>query len=174
VFAFTLNFFPNFVGGVFSRAGISLCRLLAYEHMTCPHCQKEMPENHGAAYCPLCGKGLPPESPPSGEVVLEKKFPWRWFLFALLVPPLSTLISAATMRYVFLPAATNEGVSPMVGLWGGIVGGVACGVILGAFSGKSLAQQILVSLVGMVMMIVVCVMLCFFGCSMGGYQLRFG
>ncbi len=36
--------------------------------ITCPHCQKELPVNYSAAYCPFCGEMLPDEKIPASPV----------------------------------------------------------------------------------------------------------
>jgi hypothetical protein len=131
--------------------------------MNCPHCQKELPENYSANWCPLCGTNL-------NEAPI--KFHWRLFLVALLCPALLTLLSAAAMRFLISSHSMNEGVSPWVGLIGGAIGGVICGVMLGFQASKNLPIRIILSILMSAIMIVVCVMLCFFGCSLGGYQFR--
>ncbi|HEY5233918.1 MAG TPA: hypothetical protein VIK35_10340 [Verrucomicrobiae bacterium] len=141
--------------------------------MNCPHCQKELPENYGAAWCPFCGKNLPPEYSKPLQESPAVKFNWRLFLCALLFPALATLLSAATMRFLMLKPM-NEGVSPWVGLIGSAIGGVICGVMLGFQGSKKFPVRILLSILMSAVMIIVCIMLCLFGCGIGGYQMRFG
>jgi len=141
--------------------------------MNCPHCQKELSENYGAAWCPFCGKDLPTENSKPLQELPPVKFNWRMFLCALLSPALLTLLSAAAMRFI-LSKPMNEGVSPWVGFVGGTIGGIICGVMLGFQGGKNLPVRILLSILMSAVMIVVCIMLCLFGCGIGGYQMRFG
>jgi ABC-type nitrate/sulfonate/bicarbonate transport system permease component len=136
--------------------------------MNCPHCQKEMPENHGAVYCPLCGKDLPAAT----TGFAGKKMSWRWFMVALLSPPLLTLISAALMRFVFASQETNEEVSALIGFLGGVIGGIVCGVMIGARASQDFAARIMVSIFCVPVMVIVCITLCCFGCGIGGYQFR--
>jgi hypothetical protein len=128
--------------------------------MTCPRCQKELPEDQKGKRCPFCGS--------SGIL-----FHGFIFLCALLLPPLLTLLSAATLR-LKLPHPVNENVSPVIGLIGGGVGGIVCGVLLACRATKSIPLRLALSIVLSGLMIVVCVMLCLFGCSVGGYRMRFG
>ena len=99
--------------------------------MNCPHCQKEMPEDHGAAYCPLCGKDLSSEPADLARTLPPVKFNSLLFFAALLLPPLLTLLSAAAMRYLVSASPVNEGVSVVVGLLSGVIGGAVCGVLVG-------------------------------------------
>jgi len=142
------------------------------DRMNCPHCQQELPPDYSAPQCPFCeknllpGSELPKQSPPV-------KFRWKLFLCALLTPALLTLLSAAAMRSLILPQTTNEGVSPMIALYGGAIGGVICGVTLG-LNTRNLLARIAISVLMSAIMIIVCIMLCFFGCGIGGYQMKFG
>jgi hypothetical protein len=139
--------------------------------MNCPHCQKELPENYLAMWCPFCGKNLLPEVEPSRELP-PIKFNWRLFSVALLSPALLTLVSAAAARFLILSQPRNESVSPWVGLIGGAIGGVMCGVMLGFQASRNLSIRIMLSILMSVIMMAVCILLCFFGCSVGGYQMR--
>lgn len=135
--------------------------------MTCPHCQKEMPENHGAVYCPLCGKDLnsttPAELPPV-------KIKWSWLLVALLLPPLLTMLSATMMHSFSAVDSSNEGVSPFIGLIGGAIGGTVCGVMLGIKLGRTTGGRIGLSIIFTGILVVACITLCLVGCSVGGYR----
>jgi hypothetical protein len=175
MFAYSFGVFSNFIGGASCVAGIPLCGLFARveKYMICPHCQKEMPHDHGAVYCPLCGKDLASKSG-LGREPSPVKFNARLFFCALLLPSILTLISAAIMRSLFSGTVVNEGVSPMVGLAGGALGGVICGILLGRKTSTGLLERIFGSLIFSAVMIVVCVMLCWFGCNLGGYELRIG
>jgi len=142
--------------------------------MNCQHCQKELPENYGAVYCPFCGKDLALDNPGALHELPPVRFNGLLFLSALLLPPLLTLLSAALMRFVFLTKPTNEGISPCVALVGGCIGGVICGVLLGMKAGRNLPAKISLSILFSAIMMIVCVALCFFGCGIGGYQMRIG
>jgi hypothetical protein len=140
--------------------------------MNCPHCQRKLPENYGAAWCPFCREDLSSKAEPPQKLP-PLKFRWRLFLCILLSPALLTLLSATTMRFL-MPKPMNEGVSPVIALVGGAIGGVICGVMLGFQSGGNLPTRIMLSILMSAIMIVVCIVLCFFGCGIGGYQMRFG
>jgi len=143
--------------------------------VNCPHCQKDLPENYSANWCPFCGKNLSTPPDDSAKTQTPRKFRWHWklFLCAMLSPALLTLLSAATMRFLVLSHPTSEGVSPTIALLGGAIGGVVCGVTLG-LTARNLLNRIAISILMSAIMIVVCIMLCFFGCGIGGYQMRFG
>jgi hypothetical protein len=141
--------------------------------MNCPHCQKELPEDYSAMWCPFCAKYLTPKAEPPPPLP-SAKLNWRIFLCALLGPALLTLISAATMRFLISPGSMNEAVTPYVVFICGPIGGVICGVMLGFQGGRNLPVRIILSLVMVTIMIPVCVVLCFFGCGIGGYQMRIG
>ena len=142
--------------------------------MNCPNCQKKLPEKYDAAYCPLCGKNLPPNPSEQARELPTVKFNRLLFFGALLIPPVLTLLSAALMRFVVLVSSTNEGVTPMVAIVGGCIGGAICGAHLGVKAGKNIPARIGFSIVFSAMMIPVCVTLCCVGCGIGGYQMRFG
>jgi len=139
--------------------------------MNCPHCQKELPENYGARWCPFCGKDLPAsatyavEAPPSASLK-PVKINWLIFISALLIPPMLTMLSA------LLTGSRNDPVSPVVGLCGGVAAGIYCGVVLGLRFGETSLGRIVCGVLLSMPMVIVCVMLCFFGCTIGGYQIR--
>ena len=137
--------------------------------MNCPHCQRELPENYGAAYCPFCGQNLPPENQ-IAESSAKKLAPIRFhvmiFFLLLLLPPIVTMISA------WLVQSQNEPYSLCIGFFGGGAAGIACGIMLGLRLGRTVPARILLSLFFAAIMAVVCIMLCFFGCNLGGYQFR--
>jgi hypothetical protein len=138
--------------------------------MTCPHCQKELPENYSALWCPFCGQNLSLDQPPKESPPIKFN---RWlFLCALLFPPVLTLISAMAMRSLMVRQLMGEGVSPLVGLVGGGIGGIICGVMLGLQSSRNPLIRVMLSILMSAIMVVVCIMLCFFGCTVGGYQFR--
>jgi uncharacterized membrane protein len=141
--------------------------------MNCPHCQKELPENYGVAWCPFCEEDLQLENSKQLQELPAVKFNGRLFLCALLFPALATLLSAEAMRFL-MSKPIGDGVSPCVGLIGGAIGGVICGVMLGFQGSKNLPARILVSILMSAVMIIVCIMLCLVGCGIGGYQMRFG
>lgn len=140
--------------------------------MNCPHCQKELPDNYGARWCPFCGKDLPAsatyavEMPPSAASLKPVKINWLIFISALLVPPLLTMLTALST------AGRNSEllVPPFVGVCGGVTAGIYCGVVLGLRLGQTLSGRIIGGALLSVPMVIVCVMLCFFGCTIGGYK----
>jgi hypothetical protein len=149
---------PVYFGRNLSRViGISLRRMFAHgKYMTCPRCQKELPNDQKGNRCPFCG---------SSRIL----FHWFIFLCALLLPPILTLLSAATVRHT-VSQPVNENISPPIALISGAIGGIVCGFLLAFRATKDIPLRIVLSIVLSALMIVVCVMLCLFGCSVGGYQ----
>ena len=138
--------------------------------MTCPHCQKELPENLEGDRCPFCEAGIPgkraPGLPP--PPVGQFRFNWHSFLWALLLPP--SLTQLAALIFFVLTSQSNAGsVSGVVGLVGGAVGGITCGVMIAVCLGTSLPAKVVLSLFFSVIMIVVCLALCCFGCAVVYY-----
>jgi len=130
--------------------------------MNCPHCQKELPKEYSAMWCPFCGQDLSPQKPPQDAPPF--KINWWVFFVALLLPPFLTLLTAMSNL------SPNQSVSPFIALIGGLVGGIVCGVMLGYQGSRNLFVRIILSLVMSVVMVAVCIVLCFFGCTVGGYQ----
>lgn len=128
--------------------------------MTCPKCQKELPQVQTGNRCPFCE-------------ALKARFHWLVFLCALLLPPLLTLLSAATMRLT-LSKPVDENVSPVITFIGGGIGGIVCGLLLAFRATKFIPARVFLAILLSALMIAVCVTLCLFGCSIGGYQFTIG
>lgn len=136
--------------------------------MTCPYCQKELPENLEGDWCPFCGGGIPGKGAPGlpPPPVRQFQFNWQLFLWALLLPP--SLTQLAALIFFVVTSQPNAGsVSGVVGLVGGAVGGITCGVMIAVCLGTSLPAKVVLSLFFSVIMIVVCLALCCFGCAVG-------
>jgi hypothetical protein len=134
--------------------------------MNCPHCQKPLPENYSAGFCPHCGGAIQPESPGVDTLDLPPvKIRWPIFFGVLLAPVLITALIA------FL-GKPNEQVSPITGFFGGAAAGIACGIMLALRIGKTVGARIVHGIVLSVVFAVVCITLSCFGCMVGGYNLR--
>jgi hypothetical protein len=138
--------------------------------MNCPHCQKELPENHSVESCPFCGQNAPPQKidgvGPGETLLAPVKFRAVVFFLVLLGPPILTMISARLIH------AQDQSISVGIGLFGGGAAGIACGIMLGLRLGSTLPARIALCLLFVAVMTFVCIMLCFIGCSLGGYQLK--
>ncbi|MEO6184121.1 MAG: hypothetical protein ABIP71_13670 [Verrucomicrobiota bacterium] len=138
--------------------------------MNCPHCQKELPENYSAAYCPVCGKGLPPQVSPTltseTPSTTKQKISWPLFFIVWLAPVLLTSLTVLAF------SNKNEG-AVYVGLFGGGISGIICGVMLGRRLGKTRELRIVLGVVFALIMVVVCVAMNSFGCLVSGYNLNF-
>lgn len=135
--------------------------------MNCPHCQKELPSDYGATWCPFCGKNLPVSEINSVKPQLRRvKINWFIFYAVLLAPALITMLTAMCFH------APNQGVSAAMGLFGGGAAGIACGIMLGLRLGKTLPTRIVLGILFSFVLVVVCITLCCFGCQAGGYNLR--
>jgi len=130
--------------------------------MNCPHCQKDLSENNGAAKCPFCGQNLPPETQVVGTLakpLAPVRFHLPVFVLLLLLPPVATILSA------LLVSPQNKNYSLVIGFFGGGAAGIACGIMLGLRLGKTIRARIALCLVFAAIMAVVCIMLCFYGCT---------
>jgi hypothetical protein len=136
--------------------------------MNCPHCQKTLPENYSASYCPHCGKAVRPAVPVAGDPPLTPiKIHWLIFFVALLGP------SVLTMLVAFLTREHSGGDAPVATAFivGGL-GGIASGVMLALRLGSTIGLRILLGLVFSGVLAVVCITLSCVGCLTGGYQLN--
>src|SRR5438045_9761240 len=106
--------------------------------MNCPHCQKALPENYSASFCPHCGGEVQQPNPVTPDTPPLAPFKLNWWIFfsALLAPTLLTLLSAGLFK-----AQANEQVSPMIGLFGGASAGIAFGVMVSLRIGKLVAAR---------------------------------
>ena len=138
--------------------------------MICPHCQKILPENYPAEFCPFCEKDLLPAGLPDAKVesayLSPVKFPAAIFFLILLGPPVLTAVTA------WLVHVPNESYSTTIGFFGGGAAGIACGILIGLRLGRTFSARFGLSLLFSIIMVVVCITLCCFGCNLGGYQLR--
>lgn len=65
--------------------------------MNCPHCQKELPGNYAAAWCPFCGRDL---EPGQANIQLQPAFEsnyvrWPKFFIVLFAPPVCCFLALA-------------------------------------------------------------------------------
>jgi hypothetical protein len=119
--------------------------------MICPHCQKEMPENYGAAYCPYCGRDLLPIQNSTAGLLKAK---WLVFFAVLLAPAVLSLIGIALNIGSLMVFAT---------FGGSLIAGKICSAILDEEHGYSTAARWLVA-AGLA---AVSFFLCFGGCMAG-------
>jgi hypothetical protein len=129
--------------------------------MNCPFCQKELPANHGGAYCPACGNDLP--LPPGVARPLDpgQKISWPWFFVCLFAPVLLTMLSARL-------SSQAAGVAVLIVLLGGPVSGGMCGVMLSRRLGRTTESRVLLGMLLVPVMMAVCVVMNFFGCVAAG------
>jgi lipopolysaccharide export LptBFGC system permease protein LptF len=136
--------------------------------MNCPHCQKELPVNYDAAWCPFCGRDLTlPKADSPQETLPPFKIKWWLFLAAMFAPLLLTILAV-------LLGAKRDNVSPMIALIGGGIAGIVCGVMLGLQGGDTTTSRVFISILMALVMAVVCIGLSCFGCMTAGFQLHFG
>lgn len=142
----------------------------AFKQMNCPHCQKELLENHSGNYCEFCGKDFEPGISSMGQSdstpLTPVKFRPEIFFLVLLAPPLLTALTA------WLIHTPNQSTSVAIGFFGGGAAGIACGIMIGLRLGKTLSRRCGFCLLFSIVMVVVSITLCCFGCGLGGYQLR--
>src|SRR5580765_6010530 len=112
--------------------------------MNCPHCQKLLPDNYTASYCPHCGGEVqqptsptPPGSPPLKPV----KIKWPIFFVVLLAPPVLTSMVAFVGK-----GQSNESVSPIIALFGGGAAGVVYGILLALRIGRTVPIRVLLAI----------------------------
>ncbi len=135
--------------------------------MNCPHCQKELPVNYAAAWCPFCGRDLPASGVDSVQHLSPPvKTNWVLFFSVLLAPVLLTIL-------VVLLGAKKGNASPGIAFFGGGVAGIVCGVMLGRQLGKTKPLRIILGILFAFIMIVVCIGMSCFGCLASGFQLHF-
>ncbi len=133
----------------------------------CPHCQKELPANYGAEWCPICGRDLPPSETDSVQHQLPPvKTNWLVFFSVLLAPIVLTILA------VFL-GAKNGNAAPAITFFGGGTAGIVCGVMLGRQLGKTGPTRVILGVLFVFIMVVVCIGMSSFGCMASGFQLNF-
>ena len=119
--------------------------------MNCPHCQKELPVNHPAIWCPFCGRELVEGQTPADEFF---KTNWPVFFAVLLAPAVLSLIGIAF----------NSGTLTVLATFGGsLLAGKICAGMLAGPRGYSTAVQWLIA-VGLAALSII---LCFGGCMAG-------
>ena len=84
--------------------------------MNCPHCQKDLPENYGAAWCPFCGKDL--SVPETNLPAFESRWvSWPKFFIILFAPAIGCFLALAI---------DIGGLAVLLGLFGSLVSGLIC------------------------------------------------
>jgi len=88
--------------------------------MDCPHCQKELPENHGTAWCPYCGKDLSlGENLPKNKLGIQPLPTGLFFIFLLAPAAVSFL---ALLLHV-------EFIAVVAGIFGSLISGIVCATL---------------------------------------------
>ena len=137
--------------------------------MNCSHCQKELPENYAASFCPHCGGAVQQPDPvtPDTPPLVPTKINWWIFFGVLLAPPLLTLITAFLDK-----ERSNQELSPFIAFFGGAAAGIACGIMLALRIGKNVAARVALAIVFSIVLAVLCIMLSLGGCMAGGYYFQ--
>jgi hypothetical protein len=135
--------------------------------MNCPHCQKELPDNYGAVYCPFCGRDLIPDETSSlFQPTFEPKcIHWPKFFIVLLTPAICCFLALAV---------DIGGLAVLFGLIGGVVSGLVCArMIMAAFNPIGLKRSIVYF--GLAMLLCgLSFFLCFVGCVSASTVSRHG
>ncbi len=119
--------------------------------MTCPHCQKEQPENYSADCCRFCGRDFSGESTPSVDLA---KISWPLFFAVLFAPAVISFVSLAG----------NLGSLMVVATFGGsLLAGKICAAMLDQQRGYSTLAQLLITMA----LAALSFTLCFGGCMAG-------
>jgi hypothetical protein len=87
--------------------------------MNCPHCQKELPANYEAGWCPFCGRDLKPgqANPPSQRAFESNYVSWPKFFIVLLAPAVACFLALAV---------DVGGLAVILGLFGALISGLMC------------------------------------------------
>jgi hypothetical protein len=134
--------------------------------MNCLHCQKELPANYAAEWCPFCGRDFPPSETDSVQHQLPPvKTNWLVFFFVLLAPVLLTVLAV-------LFGAKNGNAAPAITFFSGGAAGIVCGVMLGRQLGKTRPTRVILCVLFAFIMTVVCIGMSSFGCMASGFQLN--
>ena len=129
--------------------------------MKCPHCQKELPENYGAAWCPFCGQNF---SAHANSSLPPARLNW-WVFFAILLAPGLLALLGALLKVEALSVA-----SP---LFGGPIAGIICGILLARRIGRTLQARIGLGFLFVALLGFLSFALGFTGCMAGGFQMNF-
>jgi hypothetical protein len=125
--------------------------------MNCPHCQKELPANSGAAWCPFCGRDLLPNEAGSQPQPAFEQNHVRWpkFFIFLLAPAICCFLALAV---------DVGGLAVFSALLGSLISGLICTrIIMGAINSTGLKR----AMVHFGLAIILCGLsffLCFVGC----------
>src|SRR5450755_523679 len=103
--------------------------------MNCPHCQKELPANSGAAWCPFCGRDLLPNEAGSQPQPAFEQNHVRWpkFFIFLLAPAICCFLALAV---------DVGGLAVFSALLGSLISGLICTrIIMGAINSTGLKRS---------------------------------
>ncbi|HXI70422.1 MAG TPA: hypothetical protein VNN22_08720 [Verrucomicrobiae bacterium] len=131
--------------------------------MNCPHCQKELPENYGAVYCPFCGQNLPAHSAvslPDNPSLPPVSVNW-WIFFTILLAPAVLALLGSLLKVGGLSVG-----SPLIG---GSIAGIVCGILLARRVGRTTGARVGLGFLFVALMGFLSFALAFTGCMAGGF-----
>jgi hypothetical protein len=129
--------------------------------MNCPHCQRELPENHGAAWCPYCGKDLADAFVSSSGNIPKRRFPWLVFAIVMSAPAMADFILVNFIS----DSLDTLGTMMLISFVGSTISGIACGIILARWKGASGFRLFSQAIGFAFLMAIVSFGLCCLGCT---------
>jgi hypothetical protein len=134
--------------------------------MNCPHCQKELPQNYSAAFCPFCGEAIEAkgEAPASSENPPRKRFFWGWWFLVVAIPAIVNFLLTA----IFSNSDQAANLMVLATFGGSPVAGLVSAILMvrwerNDYGSASITKVILVS----ILFSVISFGLCFVGCAAG-------
>ena len=121
--------------------------------MNCPYCQKALPGNYSAAWCPFCGRDLVPDSVPPLQA---PKTNWFVFFAVLLAPAIVVL---------FAGIADAGGIVVLSTFGGSLAAGIACARMLAKRQARGMEANRLLVFVFSIFFAALSFILCFAGCA---------
>jgi hypothetical protein len=120
----------------------------------CPHCQRELPVNHPANWCPFCGRDWLPDENPSSEI---HKINWLVFFAVLFAPAMLSMLGMTINAggLVFFSTFIGSGVA-----------GIVCGSMIALRQARGMEANKLLVAVLSVLLGALSFFLCFLGCSL--------
>jgi hypothetical protein len=135
--------------------------------MNCPHCQKELPPNYDAAWCPVCGKDLQPAPQPVGPLP-PVKLNTLIFFSVFLAPLLLTILAV-----ILGSNDSHSAVSGTIAFFGGCAAGVYCGITLARAMTTTIGNRVALCVAFSIVLSVAIVTMDCVGCMASGYNLNF-
>ena len=131
--------------------------------MNCPHCQKELPEGHGALECPFCKQMLSANATVSSSThpsLPPARVNW-WIFFAILLAPALLALVGSLLKLDDMSVG-----SPLIG---GPIAGIICGILLARRFGRTVGVRVGLGFLFVALMGFLSFALGFTGCMVGGY-----